>query len=613
MTTQKIIFDNKCIDYSDKKQYTELQGGITVTNQERLQELMQKNQIDTISSLLRNVARYISPDCNAYEWAEKNKGNFSKMIKGERSLPFEWVVALEKTLHAPILSIFDDVKSKDFKMPYENITLKYAAYVDEIETYVALSKLTTKSGESIISNSDEFNKMLLDYIIAYNSINGLRFLRDNYNLHFTSFNNMFNVGKSILSCSDYENSPYLVARLICEADDEKLFNDIFNPFQLNCYYYDEDRSVFAQAKFLESLLRTEKIFSFLLTKQLASLQEVNRRTSLSMEQERQGLFANPLVNYILEECVKLGNIEKLKRLLSFAITFNEEQQRFLFETWGDKVKGVKVNEEGYVLDGFIKLGNIIKYSKPVDPTLPIEIKNLLVKLQQQQVDFLDLRNLFSNNKSYIKGNIVIKTSSNNQVEYEMLKHLENKEFEKVPRYLGSEEGVDRFSYIQGGVPKYRNHVSGETIADIIDFLRELHCLSQKILEEGKVYVHSNLSAEHLVLDKDNRLMGIIDWEHCHIGTIYEDLIDVILEWTDIESFCRNNEKVLAQIVNFVTYYNSAKMPNNLGNLMKAQIQEKIAKLDKNASNYEYMYEAMRHAESFVDLYMVKLNNMQKEN
>ena len=73
MTTTKIIFDNKYIDYSDKKQYTELQGGITVTNQERLQELMQKNQIDTISSLLRNVARYIRPDCNAYEWEEKNK------------------------------------------------------------------------------------------------------------------------------------------------------------------------------------------------------------------------------------------------------------------------------------------------------------------------------------------------------------------------------------------------------------------------------------------------------------------------------------------------------------------------------------------------------------
>ena len=70
------------------------------TMKQRMEELMKKKNLSA-SELLMKIHDMLYPEQHRerYEFCEKNKANFSKMIGGARPFKFEYVVPLERILN----------------------------------------------------------------------------------------------------------------------------------------------------------------------------------------------------------------------------------------------------------------------------------------------------------------------------------------------------------------------------------------------------------------------------------------------------------------------------------------------------------------------------------
>ena len=315
----------------------------------------------------------------------------------------------------------------------------------------------------------------------------------------------------------------------------------------------------------------------------------------------------------MERAVEEKLFDVAKDIIDYAQQFNSQQIEYLKENSIIKEKDVRFDEMGNIVIGHTKKGNMINYDKPIDPTLPKEIVLGLKKLQQQIEEIKYIPEVLGNGSLVLKARIVddkvLKKSSHNKIEYEMMQFMQERNFEMVPRYLGTEDEVDIFSYIDGKVAEYPRAIGNDALIEVVKFLKEFHRFSQERLGRGKTYIHGDLNTKHLVF-KDGKLAGIIDWESCSIGNIEDELIDLIFEWSNISSYIRRNDRVFETIKNILeTYEADDKMLTDFSDKMKNRIQNRICNLSKDIPNYEYMYETLHHALTFVELYKDKLDSM----
>ena len=330
------------------------------------------------------MSKYINTDnaISSYEWADKNKANFSKMVKGDRPFPQDYIIALENVLRTSIAYLFDGEESMSVSN-YRNSGIRYAVSVGTRLAYEELEKETTRNGESVLFNSDEYNKMLVDYIIEYQSIQGVIFLYEKYGLYFNTMNNMFDLSENHhFYVSNYETVPYLIADLICKNNQGKLFAGIFNGFQLLAYYID-DRCVLLKDKFLDSILKSNNIVKALQESYYIKFAEVNRGLWIPEEDIQEGLFVNPLLQKLLGRAIEEKLFDVAKDIIDYAQQFNSQQIEYLKENCIIKEKDIHFDEIGNIVIGHTKKGNMINYGKPIDPTMPKEIILGLKKLQQQ--------------------------------------------------------------------------------------------------------------------------------------------------------------------------------------------------------------------------------------
>ena len=76
--------------------------------------------------------------------------------------------------------------------------------------------------------------------------------------------------------------------------------------------------------------------------------------------------------------------------------------------------------------------------------------------------------------------------------------MKERNFVMIPRYLGTEDDVDMFSYIDGKVAEYPRTISDNALIEVVKFLKEFHRISQERLGYGKTYIHGDLNTKHLV-------------------------------------------------------------------------------------------------------------------
>ena len=146
---------------------------------------MKLKGIKMYSHLLVNIAHELGiKGQDAYKFANKEKSNFSKMLKDERPLKYEFIIPLEKIFGVSLARLLDE---DAYKLPTEkdnvpfNKGFRYYAYLDNPKLYKEeFDLLLAKDGKSILTQTDEFGKTFLDYVVEYRSVNGVRYLYEEY-------------------------------------------------------------------------------------------------------------------------------------------------------------------------------------------------------------------------------------------------------------------------------------------------------------------------------------------------------------------------------------------------------------------------------------------------
>ena len=294
---------------------------------------MQLKGIKMYSHLLIDIAHQLGINGKgAYVFAEKEKANFSKMLKGQRPLKYEFIVPLEKIFGVSLSRIIDE---NAYKLPVEkdkvpfNKGFRYYAYLDNPDLYQnEFDKLLAKDGKSILNNMDEFGKTFLDYVVEYHAINGVRYLYNTYGITLKWYYNNFdfNKEKGMIWCH-FENAIEF-ARLVASMNDADLFNSIYdsyNMFYTNGHYGGSD-SIFYSPEYLEILLDNKAIFESLLVIKNYDLQLGN----ISKRKLKTDVLHYCSINPILNNCLNyaLKHLDKYKpqaiAILKFGIIHNKE-------------------------------------------------------------------------------------------------------------------------------------------------------------------------------------------------------------------------------------------------------------------------------------------------
>ena len=198
---------------------------------------MKLKGIKKYSYLLIDIAHELGiKGQEAYEFAKKEKSNFSKMLKGYRPLKHDFIIPLEKIFGISLARLLEE---DAYKLPVqkENVPFdkgfRYYAYLDDPKLYKEeFDLLLTKDGKSIITRTDEFDKTFLDYLVEYHSVNGVRYLYEEYGIKLKYSHNQFTFNKNKgVTWINLDNAIGF-ARLVASMNDVDLFNDIYDTYNM---------------------------------------------------------------------------------------------------------------------------------------------------------------------------------------------------------------------------------------------------------------------------------------------------------------------------------------------------------------------------------------------
>lgn len=284
---------------------------------------MKLKGIEGYTHLLRNIANELGIKGQAtYDFAKKEKSNFSKMLNEDRPLKYDFIVPLEKILGVSLARLLDE---DAYKLPVEKENVpydkgyKYYAYLDNPDLYdKEFSLLWPKKDGTMLKDFDEFGKTFLDYVVEYGSVNGVRYLHDTYGMKLKWWHNHFDI-KSVngIQCLQSEHGIEL-ARLVASMNDVELFNDIYDSYNMffSNGHYGSDSCIYCDGEFLEIILDNEDIFNSLFDE---------RDYEYDCDYE-----IRPMINPIINNCLRyaLTHLDKYRskavKILDFGIQYNKK-------------------------------------------------------------------------------------------------------------------------------------------------------------------------------------------------------------------------------------------------------------------------------------------------
>jgi len=307
-------------------------GGSDMENlKNNIDHYMKLKGIKMYSHLLVDIAHELGiKRQEVYKFADKEKSNFSKMLKGERPLKYDFIIPLEKIFGISLARL---LYADAYKLPVEkenvpfNKGFRYYAYLDDPKLYKdEFDVLLANDGKSILTQSDEFGKTFLDYVVEYHSVNGVRYLHDEYGIKLKWYHNHFEFKKDKgVTWVDFENCIEF-ARLVASMKDVELFNDIYdsyNMFFTNGHYATEN-CIFCQGDYLEIMLDDDDLFHSIFEikpyeLKLGNIGRIKRKVDSITYYS-----INPIINNCLRYA--LNHLEKYKHraieLLKFGIDHN---------------------------------------------------------------------------------------------------------------------------------------------------------------------------------------------------------------------------------------------------------------------------------------------------
>lgn len=284
------------------------------------------------SDLLRKIGIELGYNFNVIEaFIKSQKGNFSKIVKGIRTINKEYIIPLEKIFGVPIAKLVEP-DAYTFLINKDNIPylkgIKYYAYMDDMDLYKdELLKITDVRGNPIICNPDEFGKTFLDYVVEYNSVNAIKFLYETFQIKLKWYHNFFYINdKKCFNITLCNSIP--LAKMIANMNDDKLFfniYDTYNMFVTNGHYGGKS-GVYEQDEFLKIILDNEHLFKDIFRRR----EYLHICTNLERRSKNLESYTINTINPIIIGCLRyaINNLEKYKdqaiRILDFAIMHNKK-------------------------------------------------------------------------------------------------------------------------------------------------------------------------------------------------------------------------------------------------------------------------------------------------
>lgn len=311
--------------------YNECGGSDMENLKSNIDHYMELKGIRMYSHLLVDIAHELGiKGQEAYKFADKEKSNFSKMLKGERPLKYDFIIPLEKIFGISLARL---LYADAYKLPVEkenvpfNKGFRYYAYLDDPKLYKdEFDVLLANDGKSILTQTDEFGKTFLDYVVEYHSVNGVRYLHDEYGIKLKWYHNQFEFRKDKgITWIHFENCIEF-ARLVASMNNVELFNDIYdsyNMFFTNGHYATEN-CIFCQSEYLEIMLDNDDLFHsiFEIKPYELKLGEIGRRKKQIDSITYRSI--NPIINNCLRYALK--HLDKYKHraidILKFGINYN---------------------------------------------------------------------------------------------------------------------------------------------------------------------------------------------------------------------------------------------------------------------------------------------------
>ncbi len=344
---------------------------VNMTNlKKNIDHYMELKGIKMYSHLLRKIAVELGyKGDDIYDFIDREKANFSKTLKGKRPLKYDYIVPLEKILGVPLARMMDE---DAYKLPIEKEMVpyvkgfRYYAYLDNRELYEKeLSKLLAQDGKSTIHNMDEFGKTFLDYVVEYNSVNGVRFLHNFYKIKLRCWNNQFQTEPEGIFWTHDTGVEF--CRLVASIGDLQLFNDIYDSYHmLASGSFGNPYILYNQDDFYEIVMDHEYLFNDLFNI------KTYKYTFSRMEKKKQGRdymtfnSINPIINGCLNYSLK--HLDKYKKqaeeILKFGIRHNTIVKESLI-----------LKPEDIYIDGFGGLRNI-RNNDVIDIAIEVNVKDI---------------------------------------------------------------------------------------------------------------------------------------------------------------------------------------------------------------------------------------------
>lgn len=334
---------------------------------------MDIKQIKYYSDLLVMIGKELKVS-DPYTFAEKEKSNFSKMLKEERPLKHEYIIPLEKIFGVSMARLMDDgayalpLSKED--MPYVK-GFRYYAYKDDPNLYENEFEKTmiTNDGYPTICNSDEFNKTFLDYVVEYRSINALRFLLHKHGLKpYFGSRNSYQIDGIYNIFTTMDNQ---LLNMVIQEDDVELFDALFNPFETCIAYRTEWEQLRIEPETYEYILNSDKVFNSLFSPKSLPYKYVNN-----------GILGHDddyieLLNPFLTECLDyaLSRLDKYKERAKQILNFGVEYNKRVLKKSGIDFNSLQVREYGnvYFGGGYELITNIVFPEYSIDDSELIEI------------------------------------------------------------------------------------------------------------------------------------------------------------------------------------------------------------------------------------------------
>ena len=449
----------------------------------RIDELKEKNGFKNDSEIISAIFQFKKKrgrtgKTKEFEFIEKNKGSYSRCFNGLRNFKLDDYLAVEYVLNTSMAYIIEGKGeiSKDF----QPCGIRYAAYTDTPGNYEKLME------EDIVNCSDEYNKMLIDYMIEQESKNGFIYFAERDYLPLTNTG-----GKSFdFNCLHYSGDNKKLLIILCKLLPVNLLKKYFDGFlnyqDIYSLRIDDSFNTSFTDDVIGSAIKRDDLRTELCNYKKMNLDTYNRVIRFGSKKSfGEGLFVNysltVMLKYALthdiEDEIRIDLLDKSikvnKTVLDFSSTFSEEE--------------LKIDKYGFITNKFSQ----IYYGSIVIPSeCSVEISNqsslLLAELNGQVHDFHEI--ISKNSQISIFANEIYADKKNNFVYYDFFKLMNSSVVNVIPIFKENTEKEKDLFVISNSEKSRVSNRTDEDLTEIVKEIRKIDDISTNKLNGMTYYL-----------------------------------------------------------------------------------------------------------------------------